>query len=321
MEDKVGNPSFSCTGRSPRRWRLLASPTAEAVATRGCTHGQVACVLTSRCVHLCQDECPGFSTTDTEAGLCQPPTRPAMISPHVPMNVGIAANLPPASPIGPDNSMFADEGDWFTLTVNIREVIKPDSFEGDTTSVCDVIANANCDLREGACQCEYDDETDCGSLFGHQDRILPIVTAEGMMVLSHQGCSCVGRMCTLQLMDSVACVRIGEGATSAACLGDDEPETCDTTLTCPDMDTCEPISFGGPGCGYKCDNAEGHHWCSSRCACHNANEPATDCPSVIRCPRMDHCDPISYGDYGCGYGCTQGSTYHFCNADCTVCDH
>jgi len=321
MEDRVGHPRFSCTGRSPKRWRLLAAPQSEAVLTRGCQEGKVACVFSQRCVDLCQDECPGFGITDEVAGLCQAPTNPSCMSENVrtdAMDLALAYNMPMAIE-NPDNSMFADEGDLFTMSVNLQNLINPDTFTGDTTAVCDVITGAECDLIDGSCVCECDDDMNCETLFGHSERVVPILAQEGMMLMSHDGCSCDGRTCSLKLLSSVPPVRTSDTATAAVQLSNNQFETCDETLVCPNMDRCEAITYGGSGCGYECDSEEGHFWCSNRCAC-NKEEAVSECATGVTCPGMHSCNPISYGEYGCGYGCMLDSTYHFCNDACTVCN-
>lgn len=318
MEDNMGRPLFSCTGRSPKRWRLLSAPRAEAIDRRGCQDGKVACILNNNCVDLCQDECPGFTITDVDAGLCQPPTNPSNVRQDgVPMNVAMAGNLPRAQ-ANPDNSMYADEGDLFTMSVNIERIINPETFEGDTTAVCDVIAGAECDLIDGACVCEYEDENTCDDLFGHPERIVPVLAEEGMLLLSQQGCSCSGTTCTLSLMNSVPPVRVGEVETAAIHIGSDEWEYCDDTV-CPNMDTCAPLTYGAHGCGYQCQRETEAYWCSSRCDCNQA-EAVVDCEVGVMCPDMHHCEPISYGEYGCGYGCTKDSTYYFCSDNCGECN-
>jgi len=318
MEDQVGTPRFSCTGRSPKRWRLLSAPRSEAVLTRGCQEGKVACILSQRCVDLCQDECPGFEITDTMLGRCEAPANPSCMTSGVPMDLAIVNNFPQLIE-NPDNSMFADEGDFFTMQLNINRVINPDTFNGDTTAVCDVIRGAECDLLDGACVCEYEDDMDCGTLFGRSERVIPVLAEEGMMMLSHDGCSCEGKICSLRLLSSVPPMRTSDEATSAVQLTANDLEVCEESLVCPNMDRCQAITYGGSGCGYECDSSEGHFWCSSRCSC-NQEEAVRECAAGITCPNMHSCDPISYGDYGCGYGCMKDNTYHFCNDDCTVCN-
>lgn len=243
---------------------------------------------------------------------------PSHISQSVPMDLAIAQNWPQAIE-NPDNSMFADEGDLFTMSVNLQRLINPDTFTGDTTAVCDVITGAECDLVDGACVCEYDDDINCDVLFGRAERVIPVLAEEGMMVLSHDGCSCDGRTCSLRLLSSVPPVRTTEDATAAVQLSANEFETCDETIVCPNMDRCEAITYGGSGCGYECDSDEGHFWCSNRCAC-NKEEAVSECSAGVTCPNMHSCNPISYGEYGCGYGCMRESTYFFCNDACTVCN-
>lgn len=318
MEDKMGRPLFSCTGRSPKRWRLLSAPRSEAMEQRGCQDGRVACVLTNSCVDLCQDECPGFTITDAEAGLCQPPANPVMREDGVPMKVAVAGNLPSTN-TNPDNSMFADEGDLFTMSVNVERIVDPETFDGDTTAVCDVIADAECDLVDGSCVCEYDDDTTCDDLFGHPERVVPVLAEEGMLLLSQAGCTCTGNTCTLKLLNSVPPVRVGEIETAAIHLGSDEYEYCDTERTCPNMDKCSSAAYGAHGCGYTCEKESQPYWCSSRCAC-NSVEAVVDCKAGVVCPDMHHCDPISYGEYGCGYGCTRDSAYYFCSDSCEECN-
>lgn len=317
MQDRMGNPLFSCTGRSPKRWRLLSSPRAEAVEHRGCMDGRVACVLTNTCVDLCQDECPGFTITDASAGLCQPPVNPVMKDDNVPMNVAVAGNLPSAD-MNVDNSLFADEGDLFTMAVNVERIISSD-FAGDTTAICDVIGGADCDFVDGECVCEYDDESTCDDLFGHKERVVPVLAEEGMLVLSHQECSCSGNSCTLGLLDSVPPVRVSLDATSAVHIGADEWEFCTEDVTCPNMDSCNVLQYGHHGCGYECTRDADRFWCSSKCGCNQA-EAVVDCQVGVMCPEMDICNPISYGDYGCGYGCTKGASYYFCSDNCEECN-
>jgi hypothetical protein len=62
MEDQLGRPRFSCTGRSPKRWRLLSAPHSEAVRHRGCQDGQVACVFSQRCVDSCANDAPALTS-------------------------------------------------------------------------------------------------------------------------------------------------------------------------------------------------------------------------------------------------------------------
>jgi len=318
MQDQLGRPRFTCTGRSPRRWRLLSAPFAEAVRHRGCHEGKVACVISQRCVDLCADECPGFEITDTFAGLCQPPANPACMTDGVPMDLALASSMP--SPVlNPEFAMIADEADLFTMSVNLNNIINPDTFQGDTTAVCDVIQGAECDLVGGACVCEYDDDIDCDMLFDHSDRMVPVLAEEGMMMLSAQGCSCDGRTCTLQLLNSVPPVRTSASATSAVQLRNSAAEVCEPSMTCPNMDSCTAVSYGASGCGYNCESGGEQYWCSSRCAC-NKEEAVAECVTGTMCPNMHSCNPISYGEYGCGYGCMRDSTYFFCNDACTVCN-
>jgi len=318
MEDRVGQPRFSCTGRSPKRWRLLTAPQAEAVHSRGCQDGKVACVLSQRCVDLCQEECPGFPITDTESSLCQPPLHPQCLSDGVPMDLALSHNLPGAVP-NAEYSMFADEGDLFTMSLNLQNLINPDTFDGDTSAVCDVIPGAECEMIDGACVCEYDDDVDCRTIFGHEERVAPLLAQEGMMVLSHDGCSCSGRTCTLRLLSSVPPVRTTAEGTSAVQLSSSEAEICLESTVCPNMDTCGVIQYGAMGCGHRCENQEGSFWCSNRCDC-NLEEAVRECVGGVTCPNMHSCDPISYGEYGCGYGCMRDVTYYFCNDACTVCN-
>lgn len=318
MEDRVGHARFTCTGRSPKRWRLLAAPQSGAVLTRGCQEGKVACVLSQRCVDLCQDECPGFEITDPVAGMCQPPISPPCMSADVPVDRQIVSNWPEVVE-NPEYSMFADEGDLFTMSTNLGRIINPDTFEGDTTAVCDVIQGAECDLVDGACVCEYDDDMTCDTLFGRSERVVPVLAQEGMMVMSHEGCSCDGRTCSLRLLSSVPPVRTSDSGTSAVQLSNNQMETCDESITCPNMNSCVGQTYGTHGCGYSCESDEGQFWCSSRCAC-NKQEAVSECATGVTCPGMHTCDPISYGEYGCGYGCMKDTTYHFCNDACTVCN-
>jgi len=275
-------------------------------------------VISQMCVDLCHDECPGFEITDEAAGLCQPSANPACMSDGVPMDLALAHNLPGIME-NPEYSLFADEGDLFTMSLNLQNMINPDTFEGDTTAVCDVIQGAECVLMGRACVCEYDDDMDCMTLFGHADRVTPVIAQEGMMILSQEGCSCEGRTCTLNLLSSVPPVRTSEEATSAVQLSNDDAEVCEASVTCPNMNTCHQISYGIHGCGYSCDNENGRYWCSHRCAC-NLEEAVIECTAGTTCPEMDSCDPISYGEYGCGYGCLKNSVFHFCNDACTVCN-
>lgn len=314
----MGQPRFSCTGRSPKRWRLLTAPQAEAVHSRGCQDGKVACVLSQRCVDLCQEECPGFPITDTESSLCQPPLHPQCLSDGVPMDLALSHNLPGAVP-NAEYSMFADEGDLFTMSLNLQNLINPDTFDGDTSAVCDVIPGAECEMIDGACVCEYDDDVDCRTIFGHEERVAPLLAQEGMMVLSHDGCSCSGRTCTLRLLSSVPPVRTTAEGTSAVQLSSSEAEICLESTVCPNMDTCGVIQYGAMGCGHRCENQEGSFWCSNRCDC-NLEEAVRECVGGVTCPNMHSCDPISYGEYGCGYGCMRDVTYYFCNDACTVCN-
>lgn len=242
----------------------------------------------------------------------------------VPMDMAIANSLPGLEP-NPEFSMIADEGDLFTMSLNLNNMINPDTFEGDTTSVCDVLQGAECDLIDGACVCEYDEDTDCMTLFAHPERIAPIMTDQGMMMLSQQGCSCDGRTCTLQLLNSVPPVRTNEESAAAVQLAVDEEALCVEGTTCPNMQACEVIQYGIYGCGYSCEGPpgpngeEGKYWCSDRCAC-NLEEAVRECVAGTMCPEMDSCDPISYGEYGCGYGCMKAGVFHFCNDACTVCN-
>jgi len=318
MEDNMGRPLFSCTGRSPKRWRLLTSPAAQAIETRGCSGGKVSCVLTNNCVDLCQDECPGFSITDADEGLCQPPVNPAMMDDGVPMKVVVAGNLPTAD-LDVVNSLFADEGDLFTMSVNVERVIDPDTFSGDTTALCDVIGGAECDFVDGECVCDYDEEFTCEDLFGGQERVVPVLAEDGMLLLTGQECSCTGSTCNLGLLDSVPPVRLGENSTTAVHIGASEFEHCTEEVVCPNMDTCSVLKYGAHGCGYQCLRDETKYWCSSRCSC-NQQEAVIECEVGVMCPDMDVCNPISYGDYGCGYGCTRGSSYYFCSDDCEECN-
>jgi len=318
MEDQLGRPRFTCTGRSPKRWRLLSAPRAEAVLARGCHDGKVACVVSQSCVDLCADECPGFDITDTEEGICQPPANPSCMTDGVPMDRALTSGYPQMIE-NPEYALLADEGDFFTMSVNLNNVINPDTFAGDTTAVCDVIPGAECDLIDGACVCEFDEEVDCDLLFGGAGRVLPVLAEEGMMMLSHDGCSCNGRTCTLALLSSVPPIRTSPEATSAVQLRSNEAPVCEESTTCPNMDRCSRISYGDHGCGYECDNDEGEFWCSDSCAC-NKKEAVVECTAGTMCPDMHSCNPISYGEYGCGYGCMRDSTYYFCNDACTVCN-
>jgi len=318
MQDQLGRPRFSCTGRSPKRWRLLAAPFAESVRARGCHEGKVACVMSQRCVDLCADECPGFDITDTFAGICQAPANPAMMTEDVPMDILLSSNLP--SPVlYPEDALRASENDLFTMSVNLNNFINPDTFQGDTTAVCDVIPEAECDLVDGACVCEYDEDINCDMLFPSRDSVSPVLAEEGMMLLSHNRCSCEGRTCSLGLLNSVPPVRTSDTATSAVQLSNNEAEVCDPTMVCPNMDSCTAVSYGTNGCGWDCQRGGVQHWCSSRCAC-NTVEAVSECSANTMCPDMDSCNPISYGEYGCGYGCMRGSTYFFCNDACNVCN-
>lgn len=317
MEDQLGRPRFSCTGRSPKRWRLLAAPHSEAVGARGCQDGKVACVFSQRCVDSCSNECPGFDVTDAHAGVCQPPPNPAMITDGVPMSMAIPQNLPDVIP-QPEYALVADETDLFTMSLNVNNMINPDTFDGDTTAVCGVIPDAECDLIDGACVCEYDEDVNCDALFPSADSVSPVMAEEGMMLLSHERCSCEGRTCTLSLLNSVPPVRTHPEATSAIQLRSNENQLCEP-LVCPNMNTCDPISYGASGCGYNCNNDEGRFWCSDRCAC-NKEEAVIECPANVMCPNMHSCNPISYGEYGCGYGCMRDDTFFFCNDACTNCN-
>jgi hypothetical protein len=234
------------------------------------------------------------------------------------MDLALAHNLP-AVAVDPKDSMFAEEGDVFAMSLNLQNMINPDTFEGDTTAVCDVIQAAEGHLVDGACVCEYEQDVDCMALFGHADRVIPVMAQEGMMIFSHNDCSCQGRTCTLNLLSSVPPVRTTEEASSAVQLSNDEMEVCEASVTCPNMHSCEPITYGLHGCGYSCDNENGRHWCSHRCAC-NLEEAVTECTAGTVCPGMDSCDPISYGEYGCGFGCMKDSVFHFCNDACTTCE-
>jgi len=318
MEDRVGNPRFSCTGRSPKRWRLLTAPRAGAVGTRGCQAGKVACVISQQCVDICQDSCPGFDITDAEEGMCRPSSTPRHLSEGARMDLALSHNLPASVP-NPEFSMFADEGDLFTMSLNLQNLINPDTFEGDVTAVCDAIPGAECELMDGACVCDFDEDVDCNVLFGHPERVTPMLAQEGMMLMSAEGCSCIGLTCTLRLLSRVPPIRTTEEATAAVQLVSREAEICEESVVCPNMGRCEPTTYGAFGCGYNCDNAEGSFWCSHQCAC-NQQEAVRECAAGVMCPNMHSCDPISYGEYGCGYGCMRDTTYYFCSDDCTVCN-
>jgi hypothetical protein len=236
----------------------------------------------------------------------------------VPMDQLLTNNLPSLIE-DTENSMRADDGELYTMSLNLQNIINPDTFTGDTTAVCDVIPGAECDLIDGSCVCEYDEDVDCLTLFGEEDRLVPLMAADGMMMLSHSGCSCDGRTCTLALLNSVPPVRTSADQTAAVQLSNDEMPICEASTVCPNMNTCEPITYGIHGCGYSCDNDNGRHWCSHRCAC-NLEEAVTECTAGTMCPEMDSCDPISYGEYGCGYGCVKRGVFHFCNDACTTCN-
>jgi len=319
MEDQLGRARFTCTGRSPKRWRLLSAPQSQAVETRGCRDGKVACVVSQTCVDLCADECPGFDITDTEAGHCQPPPNPQCMDEGVPMNLAISNNIPQMMQYDEYTTLLASDDDLFSMSANLNNVVNPDTFQGDTTAVCDVIEDAECDLIDGACVCEYAEDVDCDILFGHPERVAPVMAADGMMLLSHRGCSCEGRTCTLSLLSSVPPVRTNEMATSAVQLKASEAAVCDPSQVCPNMDRCSVIAYGSQGCGWECENDDGKYWCSDRCAC-NKEEAVAECSANVMCPDMDSCNPISYGEYGCGYGCMRESTFYFCNDACTVCN-
>lgn len=318
MEDQLQRPRFTCSGRSPKRWRLLSAPRSEAVESRGCQDGQVACVFSQRCVDLCADECPSFEITDTEAGICQPPAQPALLTAGVPMNLAMSATMPQTVQY-PEFALLADESDLLTMSINLNNFINPDTFDGDTTAICDVIPNADCNLIDGACVCEFDDDVACENLFDHPERVVPVLAEEGMLMFSRQGCSCDGRTCSLSLLNSVPPIRTNPEDTAAIQLRNDPAPVCDPTMTCPNMNTCEAISYGAHGCGYNCQNDEGAYWCSDRCAC-NKQEAVVECTAGTMCPNMHSCNPISYGEYGCGYGCMRDSTYYFCDDSCTVCN-
>jgi hypothetical protein len=220
----------------------------------------------------------------------------------------------------PDNAMLADDGDFLTMSVNIDNMINPDTFSGDTTAICDVIPGAECDFSGGACVCEFDEDVNCDDLFGGAGRLLPVLAEEGMMMLSHDGCSCTGsRTCTLALLNSVPPVKTNPESTSAVQLRSNEAPVCEESTVCPNMDRCSRISYGAYGCGYECESDEGQFWCSDRCSC-NKKEAVEECTAGTMCPDMHSCDPISYGEYGCGYGCMRDATYYFCNDACTVCN-
>jgi hypothetical protein len=318
MQDQLGRPRFSCTGRSPKRWRLLSAPFAESVRHRGCHEGKVACVVSQRCVELCADECPGFDITDTEANICQAPANPEMMTEGVPMSLMMPQALPDLV-TNPEYALVADESDLFTMSVNLNNLINPDTFAGDTTAVCDIIPEAECDMIDGACVCEYEEDVTCDDLFPSQDGVTPLIADEGMMLLSHQRCSCEGRRCTLGLLSSVPPVRTSADATSAVQLRGNEGQVCDPTMVCPNMDSCTAVSYGASGCGWNCERGGVQHWCSDRCAC-NSEEAVSECSANVMCPNMHSCNPISYGEYGCGYGCMRDSTYFFCNDACTNCN-
>lgn len=231
---------------------------------RGCQDGKVACVFSQRCVDLCADECPGFDITDTEAGMCQPPANPDMMTEDAPMDRAIASSMPS---LVQTDSMLGEEEDLLTMSVNLQSFINPDTFDGDTTAVCDVIPGAECDLIDGACVCEFDEDVACDGLFDHEHRMVPVLAEEGMMILSREGCSCDGRTCSLRLLSSVPPVRTSPDSTAAVQLRNNAAAVCEATTTCPNMNSCERISYGAYGCGYSCDNDEGQYWCSDRCAC------------------------------------------------------
>jgi hypothetical protein len=105
-------------------------------------------VVSQRCVDLCADECPGFDITDEELGICQAPDQPVMASDDIPMDLLLANNM--GNLVLDPDSMVVEENDLFAMSVNLNNVINPDTFQGDTTSVCDVI-HAECDLIDGAC--------------------------------------------------------------------------------------------------------------------------------------------------------------------------
>jgi hypothetical protein len=206
------------------------------------------------------------------------------------------------------------------MSVNMASFINPDTFNGDTTAVCDVIPNAECNFVDGACVCEFDEDTDCSNLFDTADRMVPVLAQEGMMLMSRSGCTCSGpRACSLSLLNSVPPVRTSPDASGAVQLRNNEAQVCDESVTCPNMNHCEVSSYGAHGCGYNCENEQGQFWCSDRCAC-NLEEAVVDCTANTMCPDMDSCNPISYGEYGCGYGCMRGPTFYFCNDACTVCN-
>jgi hypothetical protein len=242
-----------------------------------------------------------------------------MMSDGAPMDMMMSANLPNAV-LDPDMALLAEQEDLMTMSLNLQNVVNPDTFQGDTTAVCDVIPDAECDLIDGACVCEFDEDVACDRLFDHEHRLVPVLGEEGMMLFSGSGCSCSGpRTCSLSLLNSVPPVRTSSDASSAIQLSNNAAGVCEPTTTCPNMHQCDFISYGASGCGYSCENDEGRHWCSDRCAC-NKEEAVVDCAANTVCPDMDSCNPISYGDYGCGFGCMSGSTFHFCNDACTTCN-
>jgi hypothetical protein len=159
----------------------------------------------------------------------------------------------------------------------------------------------------------------CDALFGDEpERVIPLVGEDGMILLSHDGCSCDGQTCSFQLLSSAPPLKTDASANAAVMLGGDSMATCDPTVVCPNMDSCTSVSYGGAGCGWDCERAGGQYWCSDHCSCNTIE--ASECAPGPVCPGMHSCSPISYGEYGCGYGCMRHSTYFFCSADCSNCN-
>jgi len=128
------------------------------------------------CVENCYDECPGFEITDPDLGICQPPQNPSYMSEGVPMDLALSHNLPGVTE-NTEYARLANEEDLFTMSLNLQNLINPDTFNGDTTALCDVIPDAECELLNGACVCEYDEDVDCLALFGQEARVVPVMAA------------------------------------------------------------------------------------------------------------------------------------------------
>jgi len=347
MESAGGKPKFKCNGKKLKRWRLSASPTGAALTKRGCTDGSIACLTTKTCVDHCRTECMGADNHDEKNGLCRPAS--SMDSENIAFGrdpkkrLAFKSNLVSGFPtisgktnkksfyVNPGKPGFDSTDQVLDIQTHSQKLASPES-DLDLSTACDTLKDNDddetwlCWYENKACQCEFEEPQTCDNWFADGQHLKHVNDDLGLLLFTGEDCSCDANenddgvfICKFGLLNAIPKLRVSKESEAEIEIKGQKKPVCDRG-TCPGFDSCETTKFGEHECGYTCKKGgeEDSYWCSRECNCHVETEEDDKalCKNK-KCPNMQECHRIDYGDYGCGYGCHNAEgVFHYCTQDC-----